>query len=338
MTESFDPYHEWLGIPPSQQPADHYGLLGVPRLTASMDEIRSAAEQRMVYVRSFQTGPRSKYTQRLLNELANAKLCLSNPQTRAAYDSVLRERFSAPALPPVPHMPPAAPPMDNAMFPSPVRAPGEADESVVVQPATRTGCWLPIFAVATLMILVGLGIGLLGGGPDDSEEVRVPAPPKQPNSLEPNHSDPSPLMIQQDGDGQLNFPAESALVDGPTIRITQEDGHSLLADWESKEDTAVWEFEVARLPRQGAFRVALRYAADEDSDGIRFTLTIGERSLKRSVKSTGGLDQFAEEEIGYLAISRNGHHTLAMTAVEKPRDELMVLESIRLIPVGKRQE
>ena len=28
----FDPYHRWLGIPPEEQPADHYRLLGIPRL------------------------------------------------------------------------------------------------------------------------------------------------------------------------------------------------------------------------------------------------------------------------------------------------------------------
>ena len=28
MAEKFDPYHEWLGIPASEQPPDHYRLLG----------------------------------------------------------------------------------------------------------------------------------------------------------------------------------------------------------------------------------------------------------------------------------------------------------------------
>ena len=28
---AFDPYHKWLGIPPKQQPPDHYRLLGVER-------------------------------------------------------------------------------------------------------------------------------------------------------------------------------------------------------------------------------------------------------------------------------------------------------------------
>ncbi len=26
---NFDPYHKWLGIPPDEQPANHYRLLGL---------------------------------------------------------------------------------------------------------------------------------------------------------------------------------------------------------------------------------------------------------------------------------------------------------------------
>ena len=29
MTATFDPYHAWLGIPPKDQPPNHYRLLGI---------------------------------------------------------------------------------------------------------------------------------------------------------------------------------------------------------------------------------------------------------------------------------------------------------------------
>ena len=29
MSSGFDPYHKWLGIPPQDQPPNHYRLLGV---------------------------------------------------------------------------------------------------------------------------------------------------------------------------------------------------------------------------------------------------------------------------------------------------------------------
>ena len=32
---NFDPYHEWMGIPPSEQPPNHYRLLGLSEFETS---------------------------------------------------------------------------------------------------------------------------------------------------------------------------------------------------------------------------------------------------------------------------------------------------------------
>lgn len=89
MAEEFDPYQAWLDIEPHERPLDHYRLLGLKRFEFDVTRIESAANERMTLVRSFQTGPRGKYTQELLNRLAAAKLCLLNPATKANYDQSL---------------------------------------------------------------------------------------------------------------------------------------------------------------------------------------------------------------------------------------------------------
>ena len=43
MSERFDPYYTWLGIPPPQQPPHHYRLLGVELFEGSPDVIERAA-------------------------------------------------------------------------------------------------------------------------------------------------------------------------------------------------------------------------------------------------------------------------------------------------------
>src|SRR5438552_41742 len=91
----FDPYRDWLGIEPHELPADHYRLLGLARFEADPARITSAADERMALVRSFQTGPRGASTQKLLNELATARVCLQNAQSKAAYDAALANRLSA---------------------------------------------------------------------------------------------------------------------------------------------------------------------------------------------------------------------------------------------------
>lgn len=59
MSETFDAYRKWLGISPTEQPPDHYRLLGVVRFEDDADTISNAADRQMAHVRTFQTGPHS---------------------------------------------------------------------------------------------------------------------------------------------------------------------------------------------------------------------------------------------------------------------------------------
>ena len=79
MSEKFDPYHEWLGIPASEQPPHHYRLLGIPPFEESPTVIENAADQRMAHLRTFQTGKHAAESQRLLNEVAAAKSLPAQP-------------------------------------------------------------------------------------------------------------------------------------------------------------------------------------------------------------------------------------------------------------------
>lgn len=47
MSEHFDAYHRWLGIPPKHQPADWYRLLGLERFEADLEVIVDAAERQI---------------------------------------------------------------------------------------------------------------------------------------------------------------------------------------------------------------------------------------------------------------------------------------------------
>jgi len=93
MPEEFDPYYTWLGIPPDEQPANHYRLLGVRLFEENPDVIENGADQRMTHLRTFQTGKRAKHSQDILNQVAAAKVCLLNPKRKAAYDEHLREEM-----------------------------------------------------------------------------------------------------------------------------------------------------------------------------------------------------------------------------------------------------
>ncbi|HEV2971296.1 MAG TPA: trypsin-like peptidase domain-containing protein [Pirellulales bacterium] len=91
-------YHKWLGIPVSEQPANHYRLLGIADLESDSDVIASAADRQMAHVRTFQIGQHSAASQRILNEIAGARLCLLNEKRKTEYDIVLRTRLASQAL------------------------------------------------------------------------------------------------------------------------------------------------------------------------------------------------------------------------------------------------
>ena len=91
MTDDpFDPYHKWLGIPPRLQPAHHYRLLGVAEFETDADVIDAAANQRMSFLHEMAGGPLVEHSQRLLNEIAAARLTLLDPEKKSAYDRQLR--------------------------------------------------------------------------------------------------------------------------------------------------------------------------------------------------------------------------------------------------------
>lgn len=108
MSEAFDPYYKWLGIPPDEQPPHHYRLLAIRPFEQDADVIDAAAEQRMTLLRSRQTGRHAALSQQLLNELAAARACLLDADKRRAYDEQLQRKLSetAVAAPPAPSIHP----------------------------------------------------------------------------------------------------------------------------------------------------------------------------------------------------------------------------------------
>ena len=86
----FDPYYKWLAIPPKDQPPNYYRLLALEVFESDRDVISTAADQRMMLVRSFQTGDNQRFSQQILNEIAVARLCLLDAERKAKYDSQLQ--------------------------------------------------------------------------------------------------------------------------------------------------------------------------------------------------------------------------------------------------------
>jgi hypothetical protein len=171
---SFDPYHIWLGIPPQEQPASHYRLLAIPELESNPDVIDAAAEQRTIYLRTFQTGDQAELAEQLLNEVSAARICLLDVEQKAKYDQQLQVEMQ-PAL----TSPPAL--VEN----DPLGIADLQPTAAVRQPSRRTEAAQPIWqqrrilaaagAVAVVLLFIFLNSG---GGPqvpntDNAEERKA---------------------------------------------------------------------------------------------------------------------------------------------------------------------
>jgi hypothetical protein len=93
MSKKFDPYFEWLKIPPSEQPPNHYRLLSTARFEADPEIIENAVNRLVARLQNLSNGPRVDEAQRLLNDVAKARLCLSDPKRKAEYDEKLRRHL-----------------------------------------------------------------------------------------------------------------------------------------------------------------------------------------------------------------------------------------------------
>jgi len=178
MASDFDPYYKWLGIPPKDQPPHHYRLLGIELYESDGDVIDAAANRLMAYLRDLSKGQAAEHSQRLLNEISKARICLLNDNKKTAYDAQLKKD-----LEPVKRPPPPPPPVADGGAAS---APPVASSSAGVVPmmATPVAATPPsVSAPAVPNVPAGStnAAGFRPPPPSAADSASVAAPPVEEN-------------------------------------------------------------------------------------------------------------------------------------------------------------
>ncbi len=93
MSETFNPYVEWLGAQDGRRPGNHYELLGIDLYEQDPVVIARTAGALIARIRAIRPGPHLAQWRQILDELNAARTCLLNPGTKAEYDAVLRGRI-----------------------------------------------------------------------------------------------------------------------------------------------------------------------------------------------------------------------------------------------------
>ncbi len=174
MSDAFDPYFKWLGIPKADQPPHAYRLLGIELFESDGDVISNAADGRMAQIKSYQSGKFGAVSQKLLNEIASAKVCLLKPEKKAEYDrrlrALLQQKLAVKDKAPLQVAQAQTPPIVRA-----VAAPAQNDSGLSflddyttasTRPAANTGTrakksgWIIPALVGVVVVLAGSGVGI----------------------------------------------------------------------------------------------------------------------------------------------------------------------------------
>lgn len=293
MAHDFDPYHKWLAIPPKDQPPNHYRLLGVELFEPDLDVIESAADQRMAHVRSFQTGQNSAASQKILNELAAARVCLLNPEQKARYDIQLRAKDTEAGS-----------------------AGTEAASPLVTSSRTmpearrrRVALWRLFVAGAGAIVLMSLAAMLLlrGGAKKPPEVARPAAKPikprhanadpvgGQPPNSERNAKDDAVLAIALAPEVDMRFVPVPASADGRVrpfylgqTEVTEAQWAALMSD-EPKQST----LPQGSVKHAEAQSFCERLSALSAAGGRRFRLP----TRDEFIQAYGDLSTYADDQV-----------------------------------------
>ena len=86
---SFDPYRKWLGIPDNRRPPSYYELLGITAGEKDSDVIRSAIDQRRMYILSKKGEGQDGHVKVILGLIEEATSTLLVPEFKHGYDRQL---------------------------------------------------------------------------------------------------------------------------------------------------------------------------------------------------------------------------------------------------------
>jgi hypothetical protein len=166
----------WLGLPQGQWPPDHYRLLGVEPAEADADRIEQQVHQRLEVVRRYQLLHPDLVTE-AMNRLAQAYICLTDPEARRAYDATRSVTSSLTEPAPAPpsadaHLP--ATPVPVTVIPVPL---GSAAQRISI-PSPPTAMPLSVSETPPVQEVTPPLSG-------DTQPVAIPLESREPTVTEP---------------------------------------------------------------------------------------------------------------------------------------------------------
>ena len=329
MSETFDPYHKWLGIPPADQPPNHYRLLGIPRFETDPDVIANAADQRMAHIRSFQTGEHSALSQNILNEIAAARVSLLDAEKKTKYDAALKRAEAAKKLPKA-----------TALEPPPVQPPPvETDKELDLEGFTATlphhphpqrqrkvpwQAWASVGAAAVGLLIIGIFV-LMGSNKEEKATVKT----GEQVAVKPKPDKPEPSPAIKDAEKPSETPTDSKPEPQPITTNSEQEHNDATSDdhkpplgpetVSKPEDTPAVE-----TPKKAEERLKQALADAKTPEDFR---TVAQDSLKVFEQAVAGGQTDLSKRIA----------TIALVAARKAKDGTLAFDAAFCYVAGHRR-
>jgi len=143
-----------------------------------------------------------------------------------------------------------------------------------------------------------------------------------------------PQMVTQNDKGELEFNYLKAKTSGNAMKRYNRKAGFNISKWTSPNDFASWNFQ---MEKPGIYRVRIAYAAEKESEGRPYEISVGSTSIKPKVAYTGSmfnaLPEYNNFPAGYFEFKQPGKYILTMRPLSSQDSNLMYLRSIVLQPV-----
>ncbi len=250
-------------------------------------------------------------------------------KTRAAVQRVQAPAQPAKKPPPEPDAEPLTPAAERAA----ARRKEQTRLAIILGVA-----FLGVLAVAALVVMLG------GGGaasppplslpPGPGKQVMLPATPTPKATLRSTApAETIPTATTTPTSQKICLEAAQARLQGACRYEAQADKRCI-GLWTGDDASATWDFTVER---PGPFAIELVLAADPGANGNEYVISIGDHTVRGTVRATGSWTTFEAQTASNLVnFPLPCPYTLTVRPAKKPAGGgLMNLRGINLIPIRK---
>lgn len=149
--------------------------------------------------------------------------------------------------------------------------------------------------------------------------------------------DPQVVTLNEKGELELNY--LKVITSGSAKKRYNRKLGFNISKWSNPGDVAIWHVQV---DNPGIYRVNVDYAADQDSEGRPYEISLGSSVIKPKVVYTGSmfnlLPDYFNFPVGYFEIKEPGKYILTMKPLSSKESNLLYLRKLVIRPVENKTD